>query len=100
VLFDGVRHDYHRFNSEQSASPGGWLTWARHLAHRLAEARGWPKAVRQDVDRALAMLLSATWLGTAVLVRAPDPDTARAILTPDRYADIEVHNWQFGGRPS
>lgn len=29
-----------------------------------------------------------------------DPDTARAILTPDRYADIEVHNWQFGGRPS
>jgi hypothetical protein len=42
----------------------------------------------------------ATWLGTAGLVRAPDPDAARAILTPDRYADIEVHNWQFGGRPS
>jgi hypothetical protein len=42
----------------------------------------------------------ATWLGTAVLARAPDPDTARSILTPDRYADIEVHNWQFAGRPS
>nr|WP_186779150.1 hypothetical protein [Streptomyces salinarius] len=42
----------------------------------------------------------ATWLGTAALVRAPDPDTARALLFPDRYADIEVHNWQFGGRPS
>ncbi|MFF4472286.1 YciI family protein [Streptomyces sp. NPDC001599] len=42
----------------------------------------------------------ATWVGTAALVRAPDPDTARAILTPDRYADIEVQNWQFGGRPS
>jgi uncharacterized protein len=41
----------------------------------------------------------ATWLGTAALVRAPDPDTARAVLSPDRYADIEVHNWQFGGRP-
>jgi hypothetical protein len=40
----------------------------------------------------------ATWLGTAALVRAPDPDTARAVLTPDRYADTEVHNWQFGGR--
>jgi uncharacterized protein YciI len=39
-----------------------------------------------------------TWLGTAMLTRAPDPDTARAILTPDRYADIEVHSWQFGGR--
>ena len=42
----------------------------------------------------------ATWLGTPVLVRAPDPDAARAILTPDRYAGIEVHSWQFGGRPS
>ena len=42
----------------------------------------------------------ATWLGTAVLVRAPDPDAARAILAPDRYAGVEVHSWQFGGRPS
>src|SRR2546421_167697 len=42
----------------------------------------------------------ATWLGTAALLRAPDPETARAVLTRDRYADIEVHDWQFGGRPS
>jgi uncharacterized protein YciI len=42
----------------------------------------------------------ATWLGTAVLIRARDADAARAILTPDGYAGIEVHNWQFGGRPS
>jgi uncharacterized protein YciI len=41
----------------------------------------------------------ATWLGTALLIRAPDPGKARSILTPDRYADIEVHSWQFGGRP-
>jgi hypothetical protein len=34
-----------------------------------------------------------------VLVRAPDPERARAVLNLDRYADIEVHNWQFGGRP-
>lgn len=39
-----------------------------------------------------------TWLGTAALVRAPDPDAARGILTQDRYADIEVHAWEFGGR--
>ncbi|EST36243.1 YciI family protein [Streptomyces roseochromogenus] len=38
------------------------------------------------------------WLGTAALLRAPDPDTARAVLPPDRYADIEVHAWTFGGR--
>jgi uncharacterized protein len=42
----------------------------------------------------------AAWLGTAMLVRAPGPDKARAILTPDRYASIEVHDWAFGGRPS
>jgi hypothetical protein len=40
------------------------------------------------------------WLGPAALVRAPDPDRARAVLTPQRYAGIEVHSWQFGGRPS
>jgi uncharacterized protein YciI len=38
------------------------------------------------------------WLGTAALVRAPDPDAARAVLTVDRYAGIEVHDWEFGGR--
>lgn len=38
------------------------------------------------------------WLGTAALVRAPDADTARAVLTPHRYADVEVHSWEFGGR--
>jgi uncharacterized protein YciI len=41
---------------------------------------------------------STAWLGTAALVRAPDPAAARAVLTPDRYADVEVHTWQFGGR--
>ncbi|MFJ6071100.1 YciI family protein [Streptomyces sp. NPDC093065] len=40
------------------------------------------------------------WLGTAALVRAPDPDAARDLLTVDRYAEVEVHPWQFGGRPS
>jgi len=42
----------------------------------------------------------AAWLGTAALLRAPDPATARAVLTADRYAAVEVHTWQFGGRPS
>ena len=42
----------------------------------------------------------ATWLGTAALVHAPSPEAARATLAQGHYADIEVHNWQFGGRPS
>ncbi|MFI7357842.1 YciI family protein [Streptomyces avidinii] len=40
----------------------------------------------------------STWLGTAALVRAPDAETARAVLTVDGYADVEVHDWEFGGR--
>ncbi|GAB3399486.1 YciI family protein [Flindersiella endophytica] len=40
-----------------------------------------------------------TWLGTAALVRAPGPDDARdVLLDSERYAHIEVHAWQFGGR--
>ncbi|MGW5745380.1 YciI family protein [Amycolatopsis sp. NPDC003861] len=39
-----------------------------------------------------------TWLGTAALVRAAAPAAARAVLTEDRYAAIEVHTWRFGGR--
>ncbi|HEY3685357.1 MAG TPA: YciI family protein [Streptosporangiaceae bacterium] len=40
----------------------------------------------------------AAWLGTAALVRAPDSETARGLLTADRYAAVEVHEWEFGGR--
>jgi uncharacterized protein YciI len=39
-----------------------------------------------------------TWVGTAALVRAPDPAAARTVLTGGRYAAVEVHRWQFGGR--
>jgi uncharacterized protein YciI len=55
----------------------------------------------QDELIAYGPLLSddgATWLGTAVLLRAPDEDAARAVLTADRYDAVEVHHWQFGGR--
>ncbi|MEV6941850.1 hypothetical protein AB0N07_07560 [Streptomyces sp. NPDC051172] len=40
----------------------------------------------------------ATRLGTAGLLRAPDPDKARAVLTAERYADVEVHAREIGGR--
>ncbi len=39
-------------------------------------------------------------LGTAVLLRATDRDRARAVLDPACYAEVEVHNWAFGGRPA
>jgi hypothetical protein len=38
------------------------------------------------------------WLGTAALVQVLNPAAARAVLAPGRYAAVEVHNWDFGGR--
>jgi uncharacterized protein len=83
--------------------PGGRDDGNRYLVLGLGTGPGADLAVPPGQDELIAYgpLLSddgSTWLGTAALIRAPDPDTARAILTPDRYADIEVHNWRFGGR--
>ncbi|UKY55002.1 YciI family protein [Streptomyces inhibens] len=85
--------------------PGGRTGGNRYLVLGLGAGQAGDLAVPSEQDELIAYgpLLSDdgdTWLGTAALVRAPDPYTARAVLTPDRYADIEVHNWQFGGRPS
>ncbi|MFE2298865.1 YciI family protein [Streptomyces sp. NPDC059445] len=85
--------------------PGGRTGGNRYLVIGLGQGRAADLALPHDTDDLIAYgpLLSddgTTWLGTAVLLRATDPETARAVLTADRYADIEVHNWQFGGRPS
>jgi uncharacterized protein YciI len=85
--------------------PGGRTGGSRYLVIGLgagpaADLAPPPPPVRDELI-AYGPLLSddgATWLGTAALLRAPDAQTARAVLTPDRYADIEMHNWQFGGR--
>ncbi|MEV5533567.1 YciI family protein [Streptomyces prunicolor] len=85
--------------------PGGRTGGNRYLVLGLGTGQAVDLALPPGSDELIAYgpLLSddgATWLGTAALLRAPDPGTARAVLTRDRYADIEVHNWQFGGRPS
>jgi uncharacterized protein len=64
------------------------------------EGPAWPAP--SDELIAYGPLLSdngATWLGTAALLRAQDPEAASAILAPHQYASTEVHRWQFGGRP-
>ncbi|MEV6867180.1 YciI family protein [Streptosporangium subroseum] len=83
--------------------PGGRDGGNRYLVLGLGSGQAADLVPQPDRDELIAYgpLLSddgTTWLGTAVLVRAPDPDAARAVLTPDRYADIEVHDWGFGGR--
>lgn len=85
--------------------PAGRTGGDRYLVIGLGAGPAADLDVPADRDDLVAYgpLLSddgALWLGTAALVRAPGPDAARALLTPDRYAHIEVHNWRFGGRPS
>ncbi|BCK69817.1 hypothetical protein Srufu_037700 [Streptomyces libani subsp. rufus] len=85
--------------------PGGETDGNRYLVLGLGSGPAADLDVPPEQDELIAYgpLLSddgAGWLGTAALVRAADPETARAVLAQDRYRyiDIEVHNWQFGGR--
>ena len=83
--------------------PGGRTRGNRYLVLALDSGQPADQTALPDRDELIAYgpLLSddgRTWLGTAALVQAPNSDTARAVLTPDRYADIAVHDWRFGGR--
>jgi uncharacterized protein len=85
--------------------PGGRTDGNRYLVLGLGAGPAADLALPSGRDELIAYgpLWSddgAAWLGTAVLVRASDKDEARATLDPNRYADIEAHNWVFGGRPS
>ncbi len=83
--------------------PGGPTEGRRFLVLGLGSGEAVDLAVLPNRDELIAYgpLLSDdgnAWLGTALLVRATDPDHARRFLTAERYADIEIHYWQFGGR--
>ncbi len=84
--------------------PGGRAGGNRYLVLGLGPEKAAELPVPADRDNLIAYgpLLShdgTSWLGVAVLLRASDPDQARAVLAPNRYAEIEVHDWAFGGRP-
>ncbi|QJT06077.1 YciI family protein [Streptomyces asoensis] len=87
--------------------PGGRSGGNRYLVLGLGLGQGTDDGLGVPPDRdeliAYGPLLSddgVTRVGAAVLLRASDPESARAVLVPDRYAAVEVHDWQFGGRPS
>jgi uncharacterized protein len=85
--------------------PGGEVGGTRYLVLGLGTGDAIDLEVPYNREELIAFgpLLADrgnAWLGTAALLRAPDRATARAVLTADRYASIEVHRWQFGGRPS
>lgn len=83
--------------------PGGRTEGSRFLVLGLGTGEPADDTLPPDSDELVAYgpLLSddgTHWLGTAVLLRAPDENAARGVLTADRYDAVEVHHWQFGGR--
>jgi len=83
--------------------PGGRTGGNRYLVIGLGAGPAADLAPPADREELVAYgpLLSddgAAWLGTTALLRAPGPDAARAVLTAESYASVEVHHWQFGGR--
>lgn len=84
--------------------PGGQRGAHRYFVLGLAQdAGGGPTAPPADTGDLIAYgpLRSddgRATLGMAVLLRAPDPQAARRILGGDRYAEVQVHDWDFGGR--
>ncbi|WP_329568082.1 integrase core domain-containing protein [Streptomyces sp. NBC_01361] len=79
-----------------SAEPATPATVTNLQAHRIRRQRLLGGVINQYQKTALPNGLAAAH-STESYFRATQ---ARGVLTSDAYAHIEVHNWQFGGRPS
>jgi hypothetical protein len=74
LLFDDLPgRDYRAVRADlrrQPAPDNPWLAWALHLAHRLAEVRGWQPTMRRSMQRTLVRLLAHHAAGE--MIRASD----------------------------
>jgi len=98
-----VRRWQNRLGRTMWEFPGGASGGLRYLVLGLGAGPAPDDELPDDRDDLIAFgpLLSDDgdrWLGTAALVRAADPEAARGVLRADRYAAVEVHDWEFGGR--
>jgi len=59
-----------------------WLAWAKYLAYRLAETRGWGRGIRIVVNRGLAIVLTGYVEGDVI--------RHSEIFTPLRALDLRV----------
>ncbi|MER8090825.1 hypothetical protein ABTZ57_38565 [Streptomyces sp. NPDC094048] len=94
--------DFTRFDRRKHARlDNPWLAWARHVAHRLGEAHGWPRRVRLDVDRALAIVLSGHMAGEVLRYSELFPALRSRGLSVERTAEVLDHVGIFhDDRPS
>lgn len=89
VLFDNLVRDHTRFDERGDIDRDNpWLRWAHHLAHLIAERRGWSRGVRDDVERSLTILLSRHIDSDVVHYTAMFAGLRARGLTVDRVADV------------
>ncbi len=98
-----VRRWQNRLGRTMWEFPGGRTGDRRFLVLGLGAGSPVDEDPPPPVDELIAYgpLLSddgRAWLGTAALVRASGEDAARGLLTGERYAAVEVHHFEFGGR--
>jgi integrase len=61
-----VRRDFTHATTDDADLNNPWLTWAIYLARRRGEARGWSRGTRDDVRRALTVILAKHTAGDTV----------------------------------
>ncbi|MGW1553045.1 hypothetical protein [Streptomyces sp. NPDC002346] len=81
-LFEQVPRDYGRLDPAAADLASPWLAWAKHLAHQLAEARGWGRGIRFAVNRGLAIVLTGYTEGDVI--------RHSEIFSPLRALDLRV----------
>ncbi|MFD7618828.1 hypothetical protein, partial [Streptomyces sp. NPDC059802] len=102
ALFEARRDLTGRRASDEDARRGNpWLAWARHSAHRLGEARGWPRKTRLNVDQALVIVLTGHAEGDAVRYSEVFPVLRSRGLSVERTTEVLDHIGVFlDDRPS
>ncbi|QKV90469.1 hypothetical protein HUT19_00595 [Streptomyces sp. NA02950] len=81
-LFEQVPRDYCRLDPAAADLTNPWLAWAKYLAQRLAETRGWGWGIRFAVNRGLAIVLTGYTEGDVI--------RHSEIFTPLRALDLRV----------
>ncbi|MCY0923928.1 hypothetical protein OS965_38345 [Streptomyces sp. H27-G5] len=68
-----------------------WLAWARHSAHRLGEARGWPRKTLLNVEQALIIVLTGHAEGDTVRYSEIFPVLRARGLSVERTTEVLDH---------
>ncbi|MEU2592246.1 hypothetical protein ABZ649_05045 [Streptomyces albidoflavus] len=81
-LFEQIPRRFARLDPADADLASPCLTWAKYLAHRFAEARGWGRNIRFAVNRGLAVVLTGHVEGDVI--------RHTEIFSPLRALDLPV----------